>query len=491
MKQALLSVSDKSDSFLAMARQLIACGIDLLASDGTAAFLTAHQLPVIAISDYLDFEPILDGRVKTLHPKLYGGILADMARQDHQNDLLNYQIKAIEFVVIDLYPFEKKAGIENIDIGGVSLIRAAAKNYQFCTVICDTQDYAALAGELKTENGKTTLKFRKTCAAKAFARTSVYDQAISGWLSDPVTTLPLNRTLAFQYGENPHQQGGFYNYMGQIPAINQIHGQALTYNNILDIDAGVNIVSEFTTSAAAVIKHNIPCGAALGSSSYEAIEKAWRADPKSAFGGVVVLNQPVDSAVADFLANYFIEVIAAPQFSHDAIAILSARKKLRLVCYAKNNNSGTEIKSVLNGFVIQERNNFIMGEKNLRRVTQNNVNSVHLPDLIFAFQLVKHVKSNAIVVAGQEQSIAICAGQTSRVDAVAIALNKLSGQLLANAVLASDGFFPFADSIELIARAGIKTIIQPGGSIRDQEVIEACNNLGISMFFTDVRLFKH
>ncbi|MCR9191348.1 MAG: bifunctional phosphoribosylaminoimidazolecarboxamide formyltransferase/IMP cyclohydrolase [Gammaproteobacteria bacterium] len=497
MKQAFLSVSNK-EGLEDLARQLIQKNIQLIASEGTADFLRSHKIVVTPVSDYLKLEPFLDGRVKTLHPNLYGGILADRSNASHMTSLQDRQIELIDFVIVDLYPFEKNQhdailAIENMDIGGVSLIRAAAKNYNDCTVVCHEHDYATLMNELEINAGETTLAFRKKMAISAFRKTRDYDANIANFLAETSEAHPnWKKTIALAYGENPHQKAGFYTQGSDEAAFTLLQGKPFSYNNLLDLDAGIRLVLDFKEHAATVMKHTNPCGMAIARTPLAAIQKAFEADPKSAFGGIVVVNQPLDVDGANFLSPHFLELIAAPAFTADALTILSQKKKCRIVQYQPEKSiPEQEIKTALNGHLIQDPDKSLCVADTMHSPTVRKPTPQLLQDLKFAYQLVKHVKSNAIVIVKQGVSIGIGAGQMSRVDAVELALKKASHQDLTDAVLASDGFFPFADSIELIKQAGIQAIIQPGGSIRDSDIITACNALALTMVFTGQRSFKH
>lgn len=490
MKTAFISVSNKEGLF-DLARVLIACDIQIIASKGTAAFLTSQGLAVISIEDYLGISPILDGRVKTLHPGLFSGILADRNNPTHLLELKQINVQPIDFVIVDLYPFSQYQDIEHIDIGGVALIRAAAKNYPYCTVISDTKDYAAFVECLQTEGIETSLTFRKKMAARAFAKTAHYDGAIGQWCDpEDIKYIALQKAIPLSYGENPHQSAQFYTGNGESPNITLLQGKPLSYNNLLDLDAGIRLISQFDTVASTIIKHTNPCAVALGASAKQAVESAFYADEKSAFGGVVVLNQTVDKEAALFLRGYFFEVIAAPRYTVDAREILAAKTTCRLVTFIKQPPI-TEIRSVLNGFLIQTPDSIALSIENCTTPTAKKTDKALYPDLCFAFQVVRHIKSNAIVIVKNGVTLALGVGQTNRVDAVNHALFRAQTKDLEHAVLASDGFFPFEDSIELIAETPIKTIIQPGGSRRDLAVIEACNKHQISMVMSGVRGFKH
>jgi phosphoribosylaminoimidazolecarboxamide formyltransferase/IMP cyclohydrolase len=490
MKRAFLSIYNKP-SILQLARELLALKVELIASDGTAEFLKQHELAVTAISDRLNLSPRLEGRVKTLHPDLYTGILADRSKISHMRDLEEINFIGIDFVIVDLYPFAKHMDIEQIDVGGVSLLRAAAKNYEHCTVLCHHTDYPLLLEELELHQGEVSLTFRKKMAARAFKMTSALDDSIANWLSDePIKTISLKKICDLSYGENQQQSSTLYLPIDAQIGFFQHQGKELSHNNLLDLEAGVNLVHEFQAPAAAIIKHTNPCGVALGISMLDAIQNAFNADAKSSFGGIVVLNQCIDRECAAFLNQHFFELIAAPSFTEDALQRFQQKAKLRVLQIAPSAiGKCEEVRSVLNGFLIQKASlsgnfDFITATKKMPLANENE-------DLEFAFNVVKHVKSNAIIIAQHGITLGIGAGQMSRIDAIELALQKAQGKNVSNAVLASDGFFPFRDNIDRIAEAGIKSIIQPGGSIRDPEIISACDEYGISMILTGRRVFKH
>lgn len=489
MKTAFISVSNK-DGLFELAQELVSFDVHLMASCGTAECLSGHGFDVLSIEDYLAISPLLDGRVKTLHPGLFSGILADRKNPKHMLELKSMNVEPIDFVIVDVYAFSEEQDIEHIDIGGVALLRAAAKNHSYCTVISDPKDYPLFIDELQCRGIETSLTFRKTMAARAFAKSAAYDAAISHWCApEAIKPMPLEKTLALSYGENPHQTANFYNWPGETPNISLLFGKPLSYNNLLDLDAGIRLVMDFNTPVAAIIKHNNPCGVAKARSPKEAIMAAFHSDEKSAFGGIVVFNQRIDKEAALFLQSHFFEVIAAPDFTAEAVTVLAEKTRLRLVSF-KPQSSGIEIRSALNGFLIQTPDVYL-GNDNVRIPTIKKPDETLLADLYFAFALVRHMKSNAIVIVKNGITLGIGLGQTNRVDAVSQALLRASQFSLDNAVLASDGFFPFADSIECIAQTPIKAIIQPGGARRDQAVIDACNAYQLSMIITGKRGFKH
>ncbi|MGQ3890790.1 bifunctional phosphoribosylaminoimidazolecarboxamide formyltransferase/IMP cyclohydrolase [Legionella sp. CNM-4043-24] len=490
MKTAFISVSNKN-GLADVARALVNLDVRLIASKGTAAFLSENKIEVLSIEDYLNISPILDGRVKTLHPALFSGILADRKNIKHRQELQQMKVEPIDFVIVDLYDFSQHQDMEHIDIGGVSLIRAAAKNYEYCTVVSDTKDYPVLMEALQSLGIETGLEFRKKMAARAFSNISKYDAEISRWCGEENTkSLQLQKTIDLSYGENPHQAAHFYNGRDEHPNIQLLQGKPLSYNNLLDLDAGIRLVSEFDTPACAIIKHTNPCGVALGPSAKQAVEWAYHADEKSAFGGIVVLNQRVDKDTALFLKAHFFEVIAAVDYTAEARDILQKKATGRIVTFTRH-QPVMEIRTALNGFLIQTPDSRLLNIETCLVPTSKKPEKALYSDLSTAFQVVRHMKSNAIVIVKNGVTLAMGIGQTNRVDAVHQALLRAKNGDLQNAVLASDGFFPFEDSIELIARSSIKTIIQPGGSRRDRMVIEACDKHQISMVMTRIRGFKH
>lgn len=491
MKTAFISVSNK-EGLVDFARGLINLDIRLIASKGTAAFLSEKKLEVLCIEDYLNISPILDGRVKTLHPALFSGILADRKNVKHMQALQQLNIEPIDFVIVDLYSFSQYQDIEHIDIGGVALIRAAAKNYDYCTVVSAAKDYPVLVEALELFGVETNLAFRKKMAARAFSKIAQYDYEVSQWCEHEgdIKSLHLQKTIDLSYGENPHQSAYFCNRLDERPNINLLQGRPLSYNNLLDLDAGIRLVSEFDTPVATIIKHTNPCGVALGQSAKQAVEFAFYADEKSAFGGIVVLNQIVDKETACFLKSHFFEVIAAIDYTSEAREVLAEKSKCRVLTFI-NNPPKIEIQSALNGFLIQTPDFNPFEVEKAPVPTLKKPEKALYSNLKFAFQVVRHMKSNAIVIVKNGVTLSMGIGQTNRVDAVKHALLRAKDYDLQNAVLASDGFFPFEDSIELIAQSPIKTIIQPGGSRRDQMVVEACDKHEISMMMTNIRGFKH
>ena len=521
--RALLSVSDKS-GLVPFAQALAARGIALVSTGGTHAALVAAGLDVQEVSDLTGFPEMMDGRVKTLHPAVHGGLLAIRQNPEHQAAMLAHGIPAIDLLVVNLYPFEATvaagkgydACVENIDIGGPAMIRAAAKNHADVAVVVDVKDYDTLLSELGTHDGAVTLTLRKKLAQTAYARTASYDAAISNWLAGQIgETAPAYRALggtlaeAMRYGENPHQAAGFYRGPERRPGVataRQVQGKQLSYNNVNDTDAAFECVAEFDperTAAVAIIKHANPCGVAEGETLLEAYERALRCDPVSAFGGIVALNRPLDAEAARKIVEIFTEVIIAPDASDEAVAIIAAKKNLRLLLtdgLPDPRSPGLVVRTVSGGFLAQARDNAVVDAMDLKIVTKRAPTNEELGDLRFAFRVAKHVKSNAIVYAKGGATVGIGAGQMSRVDSSRIAAWKaaeaakaagLPESLARGSVVASDAFFPFADGLLAAAEAGATAVIQPGGSMRDDEVIRAADEAGLAMVFTGHRHFRH
>jgi phosphoribosylaminoimidazolecarboxamide formyltransferase/IMP cyclohydrolase len=523
ISRALLSVSDKS-GLVEFARALAARGVDLVSTGGSAKVLTEAGLTVRDVSDLTGVPEMMDGRVKTLHPRVHGGLLAIRGNAAHADAMVRHGIHPIDLLVVNLYPFEatvaKGAGyddcVENIDIGGPAMIRAAAKNHADVTVVVDAEDYAAVLAELDQQGGATTLTLRKRLAAKAYARTAAYDAAISNWFAETLgDTSPSYRAFgghlaqALRYGENPHQSAAFY--IGPqrrfgVATARQVQGKQLSYNNINDTDAAYECVAEFDpqrSPACVIVKHANPCGVAEAETLEEAYRKALACDATSAFGGIVALNQTLDADAARAITEIFTEVIIAPDASEDAIAIVAAKKNLRLLLTGgvpDPRAAGVTFKSVAGGFLAQSRDNAVVDDMDLKVVTRRAPTAAELADLRFAFRVAKHVKSNTIVYAKDRATVGIGAGQMSRVDSARIAARKaedaarergLAEPLTKGCVVASDAFFPFADGLLVAIEAGATAVIQPGGSVRDDEVIKAADDAGIAMVFTGTRHFRH
>lgn len=510
---ALLSVSDKT-SIVDLARQLIEdFEFEIISSGGTAKTLQEAGLSVTKVSDYTGSPEILGGRVKTLHPRIHGGILA---RRDLSADIADLEannIRPLDLVVVNLYPFEKTIAnsdvslaeaIENIDIGGPCMLRAAAKNFANLTVLCDPSLYRDYLAELKDNQGSVSLEFRQKMAGIAFARTNDYDRAISDYFTslNSDDELPSNYNLSgkklqtLRYGENPHQPAAWYS-LGESKtgwaSATKLQGKELSYNNLVDLEAARRIIAELpaTEPAAAVLKHTNPCGVSVGNSLAQAYEQAFNADSISAFGGIVALNQPIDAATAQALTKTFLECVVAPGCDEDAQAILQAKSKLRILLLPDLvTGEKHTLKAIAGGLLIQTSDDLVENPDNWEFVTEKKPTSQEIAEMLFAQKVVKHVKSNAIIVTGDRTTRGIGAGQMNRVGAVKIALEQ-AGDKTQGAILASDGFFPFDDSVRTAAAAGIKAIIQPGGSIRDKDSIAAANKLGIVMVLSRVRHFLH
>jgi phosphoribosylaminoimidazolecarboxamide formyltransferase/IMP cyclohydrolase len=517
--RALLSVSDKS-GLVEFARRLHEAGVQLIASGGTARQLADAALPVAAVEDLTGFPEILGGRVKTLHPAIHGGILARRT-PEHLDELALYDLAPIDFVVVNLYPFQETVAqpgvaladaIEQIDIGGVALLRAAAKNHESVTVVCDPADYDAVAAAVASGGADATL--RQGLALKAFRHTAAYDTAIAAFLSEQIineqeqgtagTSTPRKSPLATRlhfdlvqiqrnrYGENPHQQGGLYGYAGEQTPIEVLHGKEMSYNNWLDLDGAWQTAQDFPEPTVAIIKHGNPCGLASATTLAAAYDKAFASDPVSAFGGIIAVNRPFDLAIAHRMGALFVEVVAAPAFTPEALELLRKKKNLRIVQATGAAQRPLSLRSVFGGVLVQEvdHSQADMDPATWLIVSTRQPAQEQLADLVFAWRAARFVKSNAIVYVKDQATLGIGAGQMSRVDSVMIAGHK-AGARAVGAVMASDAFFPFADGIEAAAKHGIVAVVQPGGSIRDADVIEAVNRLGVVMAFTGVRHFRH
>ena len=516
--RALLSVSDKT-GLLDLAAVLARHGVELLSTGGTAKALRDAGHRVIEISEHTGFPEIMDGRVKTLHPKVHGGLLA--RRDVHAEAMRAHAIAPIDLLVVNLYPFEATVAkgadfetcIENIDIGGPAMIRAAAKNHDFVAVAVDPGDYAELMREMEANSGATSLAFRRRLAAAAYARTGAYDAAISGWFAGAIDeawperlVIAGERRATLRYGENPHQVAAFYAGGTARPGVataTQFQGKELSYNNFNDTDAAFECVAEFAATACVIVKHANPCGVALGATPREAYLKALACDPVSAFGGIVALNRPLDAETAAEIAKLFVEVVVAPAATDEAKSVLAARKNLRLLVVGGLPDpaaKGLWIKSLAGGFLVQDRDAGHVAAVDLEPVTKRAPSARETADMLFAFAVCKHVKSNAIVYAKDGATVGIGAGQMSRVDSSRIAAwkaaegAKAAGEAASRAigsVVASDAFFPFPDGLLAAAEAGATAVIQPGGSIRDADVIAAADAKGLAMVFTGLRHFRH
>src|SRR6195952_4595988 len=521
--RALLSVSDKS-GLIEFARALAAHGVDLVSTGGTAKAIAAAGLKVSDVSDLTGFPEMMDGRVKTLHPKVHGGLLAIRANADHKAAMSDHNIAPIDLLVVNLYPFEatveKGAGyedcIENIDIGGPAMIRAAAKNHDDVAVVVEASDYQAVLDELAANQGATTSKLRRRLAAKAYARTAAYDAAISNWFAVQLKTdTPDFRSFGgrliqpLRYGENPHQTAAFYRTPDHRPGVataRQLQGKELSYNNINDTDAAYECIAEFDatrTAACVIVKHANPCGVAEGADLVSAYRKALACDSTSAYGGIVALNRTLDADAARAITEIFTEVIIAPDATVEAMALVGAKKNLRLLLVGglpDPRAAGLTAKTVAGGLLVQSRDNAVVDDMTLKMATKRAPTDAELHDLKFAFRVAKHVKSNTIVYAKDLATVGIGAGQMSRIDSARIAGRKsqdaadelkLAQPMTRGSVVASDAFFPFADGLLVAIEAGATAVIQPGGSVRDDEVIKAADDAGIAMVFTGVRHFRH
>ena len=522
-RRALISVSDKT-GLIELATALVDAGIELVSTGGTAKTIAEAGLAVKDVSDITGFPEIMDGRVKTLHPSVHGGLLAIRDDFEHAAAMEAHGITPIDIAIINLYPFEevRNAGgdyasiVENIDIGGPAMVRASAKNHAYVSIVTDPADYARLIETLSENEGATTYRFRQELAAKAYARTAAYDAAISGWFAEALDVSdPAWRAFGGQletvmrYGENPHQKAGFYVNGDKRPGVataRQLQGKQLSYNNVNDTDAAFELVAEFDprrTAAVAIIKHANPCGVAEAATLKDAYLAALACDPVSAFGGIVALNQLLDADAAEEIVKTFTEVIIAPEASQEAAAIVAAKKNLRLLVTGglpDPRAAGQMMKSVAGGMLVQTRDNAVVDDLDLKVVTKRAPSDAEMADLAFAFRVAKHVKSNAIVYAKDRATVGVGAGQMSRVDSSRIAARKaldaaeaasLAEPLTKGSVVASDAFFPFADGLLAAVEAGATAVIQPGGSMRDDEVIAAADQHGIAMIFTGTRHFRH
>ncbi|WP_273483035.1 bifunctional phosphoribosylaminoimidazolecarboxamide formyltransferase/IMP cyclohydrolase [Desulforamulus ruminis] len=512
VKRALISVSDKR-GLVEFARGLADLGVELVSTGGTAKALREAGVPVIYISEVTGFPEILGGRVKTLHPNVHGGILA-LRSEEHLNQLKEHQITPIDLVVVNLYPFRQtiakpevtlEEAIENIDIGGPTMVRAAAKNHAYVGIVVNPDRYGPVLETLR-QQGELPGALRLELAREAFAHTAAYDTAIAGYLNgvvggaegfQPLFSLTLEKAQDLRYGENPHQQAAFY----RDPAITgpcianarQLHGKELSYNNILDANSALELVREFSRPVAVIIKHNNPCGTATGEILTAAYKKALAADPVSAFGGIVAVNREVDEGTAAEMAQIFLEAIVAPDFTAGALEILTKKANLRLLKTGDLTGQTLdklEVRKVNGGLLVQQADRVVANPEECKVVTERQPSAEEMEELLLAMTVVKHVKSNAIVLSKEGQIIGVGAGQMNRVGSARIAFEQ-AGEKARGAVLASDAFFPFRDTVDEAAKAGIKAIIQPGGSIRDEESIQACNQHGIAMVFTGIRHFKH
>ena len=510
MKRALVSVSDKTN-LVPFVSSLVELGYEIISTGGTKKALEAAGIKTIGISEVTDFPEIMDGRVKTLHPKVHGALLCVRDNPDHVRQIEELGIQYIDLVCVNLYPFKEtvqKPGvsheeiIENIDIGGPSMLRSASKNYKFIPVLCDPSDYDAVVKELR-ENGETSLTTREYLAAKVFRHTASYDTMIASYLTERTGekypekfTITFDKVQELRYGENPHQSAAFYKGMNpqySLANAKQLHGKELSYNNIQDGNAAIEILKDFEGQPAVVgLKHMNPCGVGLGKTIEEAWDKAYEADPVSIFGGIVAFNEPIHASVAEKLSKIFLEIIIAPAFDEDAFEILSKKKNIRLMQLdtSLEVNAKYKVTNVNDGLLVQDIDDHKITAEDLRCVTNRKPTEEELEQLLFAWKVVKHVKSNAIVLVKDNMTIGVGAGQMNRVGAAKIAIEQ-AGEKAKGSIMSSDAFFPMPDTVEEAVKAGVTAIIQPGGSIKDQLSIDVCNEHGIAMVYTGVRHFKH
>jgi len=520
IKQALISVSDKT-GVLDFARELSALGVKLLSTGGTAKLLADNGLPVTEVADYTGFPEMLDGRVKTLHPKVHGGILARRDFPEHVAALEQHGIPTIDMVVVNLYPFQQTVAkaecsledaIENIDIGGPTMLRSSAKNHKDVTVIVDPSDYAIVLAEMKANNNVVSYDTKFTLAKKVFAHTAQYDGAITNYLTSlgedkahttrsayPQTlNLHFDKVQEMRYGENPHQSAAFYRDLkavdGALANYKQLQGKELSYNNIADADAAWECVKSFNESACVIVKHANPCGVALGVTPFEAYSKALQTDPTSAFGGIIAFNRELDGKAAEIVAKQFVEVLIAPSFTAEAKAIFAAKQNVRLLEISLGNAVNQyDVKRVGGGLLVQAPDAKNVLQEELRVVSKLQPTPQQMADMMFAWRVAKYVKSNAIVFCGNGMTLGVGAGQMSRIDSARIASIKAqnAGLTLAGSAVASDAFFPFRDGLDVVVDAGATCVIHPGGSMRDQEVIDAADERGVVMVYTGTRHFRH
>jgi phosphoribosylaminoimidazolecarboxamide formyltransferase/IMP cyclohydrolase len=512
VRRALLSVSDKR-GIVDFARGLAELGIELVSTGGTAVALRQSGLEVRSIEDFTGFPEMMDGRVKTLHPRLYAGLLAQRDDPEHLRAAAEQGVEFVDLVCVNLYPFERTSSrrgvsdadvVEQIDIGGPTMIRAAAKNFPFAAVVSSPESYDAILQELREGDGRLSLPTRESLAADAFAGTARYDTAIARWYAERGEDFPSLFVRAFEkqtdltYGENPHQRAAYYSQVGArmhlLSMVKQHAGKELSFNNLLDLDAARRLVGDFEIPACVIVKHNNPCGVAVGRTALDAYQRAFACDPLSAFGGVIAVNRRLDRAVAEAIAGQFVEVLIAPGYDEEALAAFASKPNARLLEDGERRTlpvSEPDLRQVMGGMLVQDRDLAQPEERTeMRVVTQRKPTEAEWSEMLFAWRVCKHVRSNAIVLSKDLATVGIGAGQMSRVDSVRLAVEKAQSSL-EGAALASDAFFPFADGPELAIEAGVQSIIQPGGSKRDEEVIAAADRAGISMVFTSRRHFRH
>jgi phosphoribosylaminoimidazolecarboxamide formyltransferase / IMP cyclohydrolase len=509
--RALLSVSDKT-GIAEFARGLADLGIEIISTGGTAGALEDAGVPVRSISDLTGFPEIMDGRVKTLHPKLYAGLLAVRSDPSHMQAADEHEIEFVDLVCVNLYPFERTSSmrgvtdgevIENIDIGGPTMIRAAAKNFAFAAPVVSPESYDAVLAELRESECRLSLTTRESLASEAFAYTARYDTAISRWFQEKAVGFPpllvraFERVLELPYGENPHQRAAYYAQVGArthvLSMVSQLGGKELSFNNLLDLDAARLLIGEFLIPACVIVKHNNPCGVAVGTTPLEAYQRAFACDPMSAFGGVICLNKPVDRQLAEALVEQFIEVLFAPGYDDDALEILSTKENMRILDNRERRATtlvDPALRQVVGGMLVQDRDHDLEERADMQVVSERRPTEAEWSALAFAWKVCKHVRSNAIVLAKDDATIGIGAGQMSRVDSVRLAVEKARVPIEGSA-MASDAYFPFPDAAEVGIEAGVTAIIQPGGSMRDPLVVEAIDKAGVAMVFTGRRHFRH
>ncbi|WP_458414932.1 bifunctional phosphoribosylaminoimidazolecarboxamide formyltransferase/IMP cyclohydrolase [Schinkia sp. CFF1] len=510
IKRALVSVSNK-EGIVPFVKALVENGVEVISTGGTSKTLQENGVNVIGISEVTGFPEIMDGRVKTLHPNIHGALLAIRDNEEHQKALQEHNITPIDLVVVNLYPFQATIAkpnvefadaIENIDIGGPTMLRSAAKNHGDVAVVVDPADYDTVLSELK-ETGDVSVETKRKLAAKVFRHTAAYDAVIAEYLTkqvgedDPESlTVTFEKRQNLRYGENPHQKATFYkkplSSESSIAAANQLHGKELSYNNINDADTALSIVKEFTEPAVVALKHMNPCGVGVGTTVEEAFDKAYAADPVSIFGGIIATNREVDGATALKMKEIFLEIIIAPSFSEEALEILTSKKNLRLltVSFAEDKQPERKMTSIHGGLLVQDEDKFGLDDATISIPTKREPTEQEWKDLKLAWKVVKHVKSNAIVLAKDDMTIGVGAGQMNRVGSAKIAIEQ-AGEKSKGSAMGSDAFFPMPDTVEEAAKAGVTAIIQPGGSIRDEDSIKKCDEFGIAMVFTGVRHFKH
>lgn len=511
IKRALISVSDKQ-GLVEMVKVLEGYGIEIISTGGTAKVLEEAGVRIIQVSEITGFREMLDGRVKTLHPNVHGGLLADRSKEEHLKEASEMGIKMIDLVIVNLYPFletiktpgvKMEEAIENIDIGGPSMLRSAAKNMASVTVVIDPKDYPELIDELKANDGMISWETRYRLAKKVFYLTSIYDNAIYGYLEEE-KDFPEFMNLSFQkiqdlrYGENPHQKAAYYKEVNSptdsLVFAEKLHGRELSFNNILDLDAAWSIVNEFSVPAAVIIKHTNPCGVATAEDSLIAYQLAYECDPVSAFGSIVSFNRVVEKNLAEEIIKTYVEAIIAPSYLDEALDVLKNKEDLRIIAHSDTVHREKSLKDyrrIDGGLLVQDKDEKEDERHQMKVVTEKQPSDKEWEDLLFAWKVAKHVKSNAIVLAQNNKTIGVGAGQMSRIDASELASKKAGSEKTSGAVLASDAFFPFRDALDSVVMMGVSAVIQPGGSKRDEEVIEAANEHGIAMVFTGIRHFKH